>query len=243
VFVTALEVRFEGAGRLGIGSKTFSIPYESIERLSTSVNDDVVRGKKHVSKHYSKRGPFHSVTLTVRQRKGKSVKQRVMQFLFFCENDALEVFSTACKLFNTVSEDLVAERRRFRPQSHQEEHQEEDSAPTITKVVSKAVALFDFADPSNSFSFNTGDIVYLTTEKRDLRVRGRLEHGNAASFFLLPRDYVEPIVWVSSVKNLPTEADFASIFSCGERVEVGAEQVIVKEGEALDGLFLIEVCI
>lgn len=71
VLVTATEVRFEGAGRLGFGSKTVSIPYESIERMSTSVPDDVVRGKKLVSKVYNKRGPYHSVTLTVRQRKNK----------------------------------------------------------------------------------------------------------------------------------------------------------------------------
>ena len=35
------------------------------------LDDDVVRGKKLVSKVYSKRGPYSSVTLTVRQRKNK----------------------------------------------------------------------------------------------------------------------------------------------------------------------------
>lgn len=115
--------------------------------------------------------------------------QRVLQF--FCESDALAVFTCGCKLFNTVSEDMAAERRKYRPVSHQEETPGPDDAAGATKIVSKAVALFDFSDPGSNFAFKTGDIVFLTTEKRDLRVRGRLEHASSSQFALLPRDYVE----------------------------------------------------
>jgi hypothetical protein len=238
VFVTALEVRFEGTGRLGLGSKIVSIPYESIERMSTSVSDDVVRGKKHVSKKYSKRGPFHTVTLTVRKRKSKSVKHVERKLSFFCESDALEVFTVACKLFNTATEDRLAERRKFRLPAHQEEPDESASTES-NKVVSRAVALFEFSDAN--MSFKPGDTVLLTTEKRDLRVRGRLEHGDSSNFALLPRDYVEPVVWVSSLRGVPNETDMNSIFSAGSRVEADVDQVIVAEGQVIDALYWIQV--
>ncbi len=240
VFVTALEVRFEGVSRLGRGAKTVSFPYESFERISTSVSDDVVRGKRLASKKFSKHGPFHTVTLAARKRKNKSVKrvQKVLQF--FCESDAAEVFACAGKLFNTISEDLLAEQKRFRKSVPEADEGEGEDPSATTKVVSKAVALFDFND-NNGFEFRTGDLVLLTTEKKDLRVRGRLAHGGSSSHFaLLPRDYVEPIVWVSNVKGLPSDADVASIFSGGSRITVEADHPIVKEGAALESLFLIE---
>ena len=238
IVVTALEIRFESDKGPLSASKTVSIPYEAFERISTSVPDHVIRGKRHASKIFSKKKTSHSITLTVRKRKQRSYKQSQRILKFFCEADAAEVFICACKLFLTVSEETLSDPAKKFKQLDDETSMGANESENSDKIVSKAVALFDYADEESGFSFKVGDIVFLTTNRRDLRVRGRTEL-NPSLFAMFPRDYVEVIVWCHNVRNLPNEGDLEKIFSCGTKKTFRMDEEIMIEGEIRDSLCMV----
>ena len=237
IYVSALHVKFEGKGMFFGTQKSTCIPFEAMDRISTSVADEVIRGKKLALKVYDKKNksgvPGHTISITCRKRDMKSLKQVQKVFRFFTEADAKEAYVVIGKLFKTVAEERVLETSKRRGGD------EDEKEGLNNAIVAKGIALFDYSAADGQFSFNKGDVLLLTTEKQDLRVKGRLDRPDAV-FGLFPRDYVESIVWVTNVKGVPTPADLEPILSVGVRREFPEDAVVVKEGKMLDCVYFVE---
>lgn len=238
LLVSPMTILFESTKNLFGLVKRVEIPFEAIERLSTNVPDDVIRGKRQAKKIYSKQdNRLHIIKLSVRkQKKSITVVERILGF--YNESDCCETYLCLGKLVQTAAEDRLSSSLSKLPATATDVRASRNMGAGADTIVSKAVALFDFSLPDSGFHFKTGDVLLMTAQKKDLRVRGRRVDGTQLEWF--PSDYVEPIVWVGNLRGIPTEAELDPLLAAGQERTFEPDAVVVRQGQELESIYIIK---
>jgi CRP-like cAMP-binding protein len=234
--VTTNELVFRAPTVFG-GLKTVLIPFDAVERVSTIVPDDVIRGRRHASKVFSK-SEVYTITLQVRKRARKSIKQVERVLGLYNEAEAAEVFTCVARLVQSSAEDRLTFPRKVNNNNDARFTDSDVVGANGERCVARAVALLDYS--CDGFAFHVGDTLLLTGEKKDLRVRGRLESDpHTAALHWFPTHYVEHIVWVHNVRGLPQQEELGPILAVGQARTYAADETIIRQGDPGEAVYFV----